>query len=116
MELVYARDTVAQQLAAADAMAGASSVSLEELCPGWSQPARVRPGPPGLSRGLGCVGDCSFVGGPERAAARRTRIRCASARRSGALKRLSTARAIPPLTHAAKAPCQAYGHTRPPSH
>lgn len=40
MELVYARDTVAQQLAAADAMAGASSVSLEELCPGWSQPAR----------------------------------------------------------------------------
>lgn len=40
MELVYARDTVAQQLAAADAMAGANSVSLEELCPGWSQPAR----------------------------------------------------------------------------
>jgi len=38
--MLYARDTIAQQLRAADAIARSQSVSLEEVIGGWAQPAR----------------------------------------------------------------------------
>jgi len=40
LEFLYARDTIAQQLRVADAIARSQSVSLEEVIGGWAQPAR----------------------------------------------------------------------------